>query len=130
MNIKYAGFAKREITPEPGTFGSLRLSPAKRSTGIHDPIFIRALSLRENKTRLLIISADSVFSRIEENLGIPCTAEPFNLKSVSDRIFISWTDSRPDTAGLPSREEIRPGSPRFYSMWTTSVQNFLLFFSQ
>lgn len=56
--MKYAGFAKTEITPQPGTFGSLRLSPAKRSTGIHDPLYIRAMSIREYMTRCLIITAD------------------------------------------------------------------------
>ncbi len=58
MKDVYAGFGKIDITPEPGSFGSLRLSPAKRSRGVHDPIFATAMSLREGENHFIIVSLD------------------------------------------------------------------------
>ncbi|MBN1349395.1 hypothetical protein JXJ21_08295 [candidate division KSB1 bacterium] len=53
-----AGYACEKITPEPGSFGSFRLAPNKRSLGIHDTLWAQALFLSSGESRLMLLSLD------------------------------------------------------------------------
>lgn len=57
-----AGFAKSEITPEAGTpLGGYGKNRDKKSAGVHDPLFSRALALSNGRDTFVIVSMDLVF---------------------------------------------------------------------
>lgn len=53
-----AGYSAVDITPPTGEFCSFRLSPNKRSLGAHDNLYIHAVYLENDDTKLLLISTD------------------------------------------------------------------------
>lgn len=78
-----AGWARREITPKPGTpmggYGArFNITPAnllfnkydgdKNSTGVHDPLFVKALALSDGKDTAVIAGADMLI--IPPNLAV------------------------------------------------------------
>lgn len=68
QDLFYAGSAKAEITPPPGTplsgYGKLR---GKKTSGTHDPLFARALSLKKNGELYVLVSLDLCL--VDKQLG-------------------------------------------------------------
>jgi len=54
------GFSQHDITPYGNAFGAFRLSGVKRHSGVHDPLFVHALALRQDRQTCLLISLDVV----------------------------------------------------------------------
>ncbi|MDD5597466.1 MAG: neutral/alkaline non-lysosomal ceramidase N-terminal domain-containing protein [Victivallaceae bacterium] len=60
QNKFFAGYKAADITPPQGEFCSFRLSPNKRSLGIHDPLYVHAFYLTDESNSLIMISVDTV----------------------------------------------------------------------
>jgi len=58
MSELRAGWAKREITPEPGYAMAGYIARQGNSVGVLDPLYVRVLLLEQGKTRVVIILAD------------------------------------------------------------------------
>lgn len=105
----FGGFGKREITPEPGTFGSLRLSPTKRALSVRDPLFATAMFLRSGETGLLVIALDVV--GVSELTVERIAADASRRTGVApDRVMVaaSHTHQGPETQGEEPEIDIAP----------------------
>lgn len=81
----YAGWATHDMTPEIGTpmAGHVDRSNRKRSTGIHAPLYVKALALGDGDKTVVIVSADilhtlpNLIERIAERVAtkIPVTGD-------------------------------------------------------
>ncbi len=107
-----AGIGIREITPpEPGQFLA-GLDNDRVATGVHDPLFARALVLRSGKTTVALCAVDLIgflqpdVAKVRKLVkGVP-----------ADNVIISatHTHSGPDTIGLWGRTVFRTGVDKEY----------------
>jgi hypothetical protein len=77
----YAGAARQEITPAPGSDLAGYIARQNPSTGVRDPLFVRALVLDDDRRQLALVSCDllgfdqefvdDVRARIQLATGIP-----------------------------------------------------------
>ena len=104
------GAAKREITPPisvdfgPCYIAGYETKRAPRVTGVHDPIWIRAVVLGDGKLRVALVSVDCIgmFQDLVAQIKDDLMAYQFNARNVF--IWSTHTHSAPDTMGLWSPE--------------------------
>ena len=103
------GFGKSDITPEPGAFGSLRLSPTKRALGVHDPLYATALFLRTGETGLLVIALDvvGVSERTVEQVA-DAVSQRTGVAEGRVMVAASHTHQGPETQGEEPEIDISP----------------------
>lgn len=102
-----AGAAKSDITPEAGVElagYSPRVERTNRSTGIHDPIWIRALALRSGQSSVLILVVDLLGIELPTTELIRSLVAE-NLHIAPDGILVSCTHNHSAPSLLEEYEE-------------------------
>lgn len=107
-----AGTAKVELTPlKRVPLAGYSKRKGKRSTGVHDPVFARALVLKDERTALAIVSADlliinePLFQAVEQRLE----ADPPVIGPVTLLLAATHTHSGPGGYGRTMLEKIGMG---------------------
>jgi hypothetical protein len=90
-----AGVAKVDITPDVkasriplGGYAARRAAPA---TGVHDPVFARALVISNGDTRLAIVSLDLCFLPANIRTDVAAELAASNVKLAPDGLFLAAT---------------------------------------